>query len=477
MRGIRAQFVDHMIYPLIHEIVFDDPLSLFALFAEQNGAIFLDSAEQRKACGRYSFIAVDPYLTLRSKNAVIQSGDQTSVGDPFTVLQAEMRRFPLIKISDMPPFQGGVAGYFGYDAGQYLEALPAVFDDMEFADLFVGFYDLVIAFDHDIRRAWIFSSGYPLQESSARAVRAEERLHWLLAQLKMVTALPPVSQVGCAEADIRSNFTAEAYQDTVKKVIDYILAGDIFEANISQRFQAPLPENLSPFDLYRRLRLLNPAPFAAYVCMDDTVLASASPERFLKLRDKQVEARPIKGTRRRGSSAAEDKKLAADLLGSAKDHAENVMIVDLLRNDLSRVCRDHSVQVPQLCSLESYASVHHLVSVVSGELHEHLQAIDLLRASFPGGSITGAPKVRAMEIIAELEPTARGPYCGSVGYIGFDGDMDCSITIRTFAIKNHRVTFQAGGAIVLDSDPREEYEETKIKARALRLALLGLTTT
>jgi para-aminobenzoate synthetase component 1 len=463
-----------MSYPLIHEIAFDDPLSLFALFAKEHGAIFLDSAEQRKACGRYSFIAVDPYLTLKSKNAVMQLGDQTATGDPFAVLQAEMQRFPLTKIPDMPPFQGGVAGYFGYDAGQHLESLPVVFDDMGFADLFVGFYDLVIAFDHDTRRAWIFSSGYPLQQSHARTLRAEARLQWLLAKLHTVTALPPVSLVGCMDAEIHSNFTAETYQNTVKKVIEYILAGDIFEANISQRFNASLPENLSPFDLYRRLRLINPAPFAAYVCMDDTVLASASPERFLKLTDRQVEARPIKGTRRRGTTEAEDKQLAADLIASAKDQAENVMIVDLLRNDLSRVCRDHSVQVAQLCALESYASVHHLVSVVSGELHAHLQALDLFCASFPGGSITGAPKVRAMEIIAEVEPTARGPYCGSVGYIAFDGDMDCSITIRTFAIKNRSVTFQAGGAIVADSDPREEYEETKIKARALRLALVGL---
>jgi para-aminobenzoate synthetase component 1 len=465
-----------MMYPLIHEIAFDDPLSLFALFAKENGAIFLDSAEQRKACGRYSFIAIDPSLTLKSKNAIMQLGDQNATGDPFAVLQAELQRFPLAKIPDLPPFQGGVAGYFSYDAGQHLESLPAVFDDMEFADLCVGFYDLVIAFDHDIRRAWIFSSGYPLQDNPARTLRAQARLEWLLAKLKRVTGLPPVSQVGCVDAEIDSNFTPEKYQDTVKKVIEYILAGDIFEANISQRFKAPLPENLSPFDLYRRLRLINPAPFAAYLCMDDTVLASASPERFLKLTDRQVEARPIKGTRRRGATVTEDKQLAADLLGSAKDHAENVMIVDLLRNDLSRVCRDHSVEVPQLCGLESYASVHHLVSVVSGELHAHLQAIDLLRASFPGGSITGAPKVRAMEIIAEVEPTARGPYCGSVGYIGFNGDMDCSITIRTFAIKNGSVTFQAGGAIVADSDPREEYEETKIKARALRLALVGLAT-
>jgi para-aminobenzoate synthetase component 1 len=464
-----------MIYPLIHEIMFDDPLQLFALFAECHGAVFLDSAALRNACGRYSFIAIDPYLTLTSKNAMIQLGEQTLTGDPFAVLQEQLRHYPLDSLPDMPPFQGGVAGYWGYDLCHHVEVLPAMRDDMAFADMALGFYDLVIAFDLDLRRAWIFSSGYPEQENAARLLRANERLQWLLAALNQSVSLLPVVGAACVDADIQSNFTCEAYQDTVKKVIDYILAGDIFEANISQRFQAMLPEGLSAFDLYRRLRAINPAPFAAYVVFDDTVLASASPERFVKVSAKQVEARPIKGTRSRGATPEEDKRLADALTTSVKDHAENVMIVDLLRNDLSRVCRDHSVQVPQLCGLESYTSVHHLVSVVTGELHAHLQAIDLLRAAFPGGSITGAPKVRAMEIIAEVEPTARGPYCGSVGYLGFNGDLDCSITIRTFAIKGRTVTFQAGGAIVADSDPLEEYEETLIKAKALRHALMGLS--
>jgi para-aminobenzoate synthetase component 1 len=466
-----------MIYPLIHEIAFDDPLQLFAIFAEQNGAVLLESAALREACGRYSFIAVDPYLILSSKDALVQLANQTLTGDPLTVLQETLQLYPLNFHPDMPPFQGGVAGYFGYDLCHHMEALPKTLDDMAFADLLLGFYDLVIAFDHELKRAWIFSSGYPEQEDTARMVRASQRLRWLLAELTQCVALPPVSTALCNEADIQSNFTREAYQDTVKKVIDYILAGDIFEANISQRFQAPLPDALSPLDLYRRLRTINPAPFAAYVNFDDTVLVSASPERFVKLTERQVEARPIKGTRQRGVTPEADKAFADALLSSEKDHAENVMIVDLLRNDLSRVCRDHSVQVSQLCGLESYTSVHHLVSVVTGKLHDDLEAVDLLRASFPGGSITGAPKVRAMEIIAEVEPTQRGPYCGSVGYIGFNGDLDCSITIRTFAIKARTVTFQAGGAVVADSDPHEEYEETLIKAKALRLALIGLPTT
>jgi para-aminobenzoate synthetase component 1 len=281
-------------------------------------------------------------------------------------------------------------------------------------------------------------------------------------------AEPPAPETAI---QVRSNFSPTAYEEQVQKVISYILDGDIFEANISQCFSASLPANLTPFDLYRRLRQINPAPFAAYLHFADMVLASASPERFIQLTAGRVETRPIKGTRPRGKSAEEDARLARELVDSEKDWAENVMIVDLLRNDLSRVCEAHSVQVPQLCGLESYPTVHHLVSVVTGTLREGHQALDLLKATFPGGSITGAPKVRAMEIIAELEPTRRGPYCGSVIYLGFDGNLDSSIIIRSFSIKNKKIRFQAGGAIVADSIPREEQEEVLAKARALFRAL------
>jgi para-aminobenzoate synthetase component 1 len=257
----------------------------------------------------------------------------------------------------------------------------------------------------------------------------------------------------------------------VQRVIDYIFAGDIFQANLSQRFQAPMPADLSGFDLYRRLRAINPAPFAAMIKSEDVHIVSASPERFLTLRDGRVETCPIKGTRPRGATPEADRAFAAALLASEKDRAENVMIVDLLRNDLSRVCRDGTVEVPRLCELESFATVFHLVSTVTGILRPGLSAVDLLRACFPGGSITGAPKIRAMEIIAELEPTRRGPYCGSIGYVGFDGAMDSSIAIRTYAIKDGIVAFQAGGGIVADSRPADEYDETLAKARALIAAL------
>lgn len=460
-----------MIYPHVEEIPYQDPLVIFQYFSSQEGAVFLDSSRMMEGCGRYSFIGVGPFLQLKSKNGFIQLNGQPTTGDPFSELETQLKKFQLRIHDDLPPFQGGVIGCFAYDLVHHLEKLPRCKDDMQFPDLVLGFYDVVIAFDHLVKRAWIFSSGFPLIEETARKARALKRLKWLLQQLQNVQSLPTISRGICQNEAITSNFSQIEYEAAVKQVIEYILSGDIFEANLSQRFVTELPFGLTPFDLYRRLRIINAAPFSAYLNFGDTIIASASPERFLKLANQLVETRPIKGTRPRGNNLEEDKSFANDLIQSEKDHAENVMIVDLLRNDLSRVCEDHSVQVPQLCGLESYATVHHLVSVVRGTLLKNKNCIDLLRATFPGGSITGAPKIRSMEIIAEIERVQRGPYCGSVAYIGFNGDLDSSIAIRTYAIKNNIVTFQAGGAIVADSDPAMEYQETLTKANALRRAL------
>ncbi len=449
-----------MSYPIIKEIPYQDPCHVFAHFCEHDGTVFLDSAELRQHCGRYSFIAVDPFVIVTSKNAE---------ENPFSDLAEKLAEFNCEPHPDLPPFQGGAAGFFAYDLYRHLERVPAhALDDMHYPDMAVGLYDVVLAFDHVLQKAWIFSNGYPEKEEPAREMHARLRLAWILNTLEKIK---PIPDIPIQTNLIESNFSAEQYQCAVQKVIDYILAGDIFEANISQRFKTTLSDDFSSFDLYRKLRSINPAPFAAYLKFNDMVIASASPERFLKLQQAQVETRPIKGTRPRGKTPVEDQSLADDLLNSVKDHAENVMIVDLLRNDLSKVCENHSVKVPQLCGLESYASVHHLVSVVRGRLKKQHTALDLFKACFPGGSITGAPKIRAMEIIAEIEPTSRGPYCGSIGYIGFDGTMDTSIVIRSFVIKNNIVTFQAGGAIVADSDPYSEYEETLTKARALRRVL------
>jgi para-aminobenzoate synthetase component 1 len=278
----------------------------------------------------------------------------------------------------------------------------------------------------------------------------------------------PISDIdGAKDLGLRSTFTHRGYLDAVARVRDYIVAGDIFQANLSQRFQCPAAEK--SFDLYRRLRRRNPAPFAAYLGFGKTEIISASPERFLRLDQERrlVETRPIKGTRPRGLGPMHDAALGRALAESEKDRAENVMIVDLLRNDLSRVCRPGTVRVPELFALEHHPTVHHLVSTVVGELEPGADATDLIRAAFPGGSITGAPKVRAMEIIAELEPTRRGVYCGSIGYISTTGAMDTSIVIRTYLVLRGQVYFQAGGGIVADSDPELEYRETLDKAKAL----------
>jgi len=279
-------------------------------------------------------------------------------------------------------------------------------------------------------------------------------------------AAPAYAFDAAADLGLRSTFTHRGYLNAVAKVREYIVAGDIFQANLSQRFQAPLREQ--PFDLYRRLRRRNPAPFAGYLAFDEVTVLSASPERFLRLDpDGQVETRPIKGTRPRGLGPMHDAALGRALAESVKDRAENVMIVDLLRNDLSRVCRPGSVRVPELFALEQHPTVHHLVSTVLGDLEPGADAVDLVRAAFPGGSITGAPKVRAMEVIAELEPTRRGVYCGSIGYLSATGAMDTSIVIRTFVLHDGELYFQAGGGIVADSDPELEYRETLDKAAGL----------
>jgi para-aminobenzoate synthetase component 1 len=268
---------------------------------------------------------------------------------------------------------------------------------------------------------------------------------------------------------VASTFSRDDFLRVVARTREYVLAGDIFQANLSQRLESAAADH--PFDLYLRLRARNPAPFAAYFDFGDAALVSASPERFLRLAGDAVETRPIKGTSPRGVNPRHDAALGAALYESEKDQAENVMIVDLLRNDLSKVCLDGSVKVPELCRIERYATVHHLVSTVVGTLRPGLGAVDLLRAAWPGGSITGAPKVRAMEIIAELEPTQRGPYTGSLGYVSFGGAMDTNIAIRSFVVKPGRAWFQAGGGIVADSDPEREYEETLQKARGLVAAL------
>ncbi|MGC1272779.1 MAG: aminodeoxychorismate synthase component I [Planctomycetaceae bacterium] len=453
-----------------------DPLEALRRFIDLDGTLLLDSVVRHPHLGRYSFLAADPFRWCRISTP--QFGE-----DPLRPLAEMMRGFPTYCIDRLPPFQGGAAGLMGYELGAAWERLRERPSDAgDFPALAVGLYDCVLAWDHFENRAWIISQGFPAIDPDLRRRRADERLEWMLDRLsgplrqpRLTTPVYPSEASPCPRSPlanhpgVTSTFSKADYLANVERIIEYIRAGDVFQANLSQQLLAQT--TASPIELYARLRTVNPTPFAAYFAAEDWAVMSASPERFLEVRRGEVETRPIKGTRPRSTSPAEDERLRLELAASEKDRAENVMIVDLLRNDLSKVCRPGTIRVPQLCMLESYATVHHLVSTVVGTLEQDKTAWDLLAACFPGGSITGAPKVRAMEILRDLEPTARGPYCGSLFYVGFDGACDSSILIRTMAAKNAKVQIGVGGGITASSNPLEEYDETLIKARGMLAAL------
>ena len=446
---------------------FDDPLQLGA----EPWTIVLESSQPHPILGRYSYFMTAPRKKLIWKAGKGHFGDGRwqFITDPWAILQEWLAERRCETNPDLPPFQGGIAGLFSYDLARSLERLPAPrFDEFDLPDLAVGLFEPVLAFDNVTSQGHLMiSRDLSHVRRASKACQTGKRLNLQPDQISLAAPSFPIA----GEAIVSSSFSREEYLRAVKRAIDYIHAGDCFQVNLAQRLLAP---SRSPLSLFRRLRERSPSPFGGLFLADDFAVISSSPERFIKLdADGRIETRPIKGTRPRRSPVEADAAAALELLYSDKDRAENVMIVDLLRNDLGKVSEYGSVNVETVCDVESYPSVHHLVSVVTGQLRQGLNGIDVLKAAFPGGSVTGAPKVRAMEIIAELEPTRRGPYCGSIGYIGFDGSMDTSITIRTYGIKDGMVTFQAGGGIVADSRPTDEYDETVAKARALIAALTG----
>ena len=479
--------------PLVEELVpCPDPWDVARRLAHLPHLLFLDSAERHPDRGRYSYVAADP-VDILNRAAPADPSEDVFWDDRFDCL-------PILRpdIPELPPFIGGWAGLFGYHLGRAFDRqLAPRTDEFSAPDLAVGVYDWVISFDHATGRAWVVSTGVVPEDSFPEdaPTRADYRLASILDLLRngpanwhlRYNSSPwpldwPVPELGYLPPEritrhdlpgfpsVTSNFSRSGYFAAVRQAVEYVHAGDCFQVNLSQRLLTPLTEH--PLDLYGRLRQRNPAPFACYFDAGDFQVVSASPERFLKVSPGgEVVTRPIKGTRPRGKTPAEDAELVRELRASPKDRAENVMIVDLLRNDLGRVCEYGSVTVPKVCEVETYPFVHHLVSEVRGQLRPDRTPFDLLRAAFPGGSVTGAPKVRAMEIIAELEPTARGPYCGSVGFIGFDGSMDTNILIRTFTAGRGWLQFPVGGGIVADSDPEREYEETLHKAAGLLRAL------
>jgi para-aminobenzoate synthetase component 1 len=463
-------------YPIVEELhMVPDAAWCFEAFARHPFSFYLDSGMDPEKLGRYSFMGSDPFLVLRSRGdrvSLIRDGvEEVKRGNPFDMLGELLDIYSLDGSRADIPFVGGAVGYFSYDLCHFIERLPATaVDDFDLPECYLAFYDAVVAFDHLRNRTYLVSTGFPELEESQRQLRARARLEELRSRVLLSPPEPVVPKtVSDKGIVLKANFSHEGYLEAVATAREYICAGDIFEVNLSQRFEADL--TIPPYELYKRLRKINPAPFANYFNFDGVSIVGASPERFLKVRGDWVETRPIKGTRPRGKTLEEDRALAESLLASRKDRAENIMIVDLERNDIGRVCRYGTVKVTELAILETYPTVFHLTSTVVGRLSEGKGRTDLLKATFPGGSITGAPKVRAMEIIDELEPTRRSVYTGSLGYLSFDGDMDLDIVIRTIIVKGNRACFQVGGAIIYDSEPEAEYIETLDKGKALIQAL------
>ena len=428
-------------------------------FARKPWFVFLDSCAGRGVSGRYDVIAADPSTTLTTRGPLteIRRGDKIRVSgeDPFELVQQAVEDFGVAPAE--LPFVGGAVGYFSYDLGRRIEVLPEVaVRDIDIPDMAVGIYDWALVVDHMSREAWL-----------AVGPQCKQDVDQLLAALEIPRTVTPAAfgtlfQVTSA---VQAEIDFAQYARSFERIQRYISDGDCYQVNLAQRFSALATGD--PWDAYQRLRNLNPAPYSAYMAIPDGAVLSSSPERFLKVSNGKVETRPIKGTRPRSSDPIQDAALALELANSDKDRAENLMIVDLLRNDLGKSCTTGSVRVPELFGIESFATVHHMVSTVHGDIADDRRVADLLRGCFPGGSITGAPKLRAMQIIEELEPFRRGVYCGSIGYLSYDGTMDTNIAIRTLVYHRGRMYCWAGGGIVADSKLEEEYQESLDKAAAM----------
>ena len=453
--------------PLVEEFPYlDDSARLFEGLVGHPWAAFLDSGRPHSDQGRYDILSADPETVLitRGQRTEIldRDGSRLSLQDPFQLLQEALG--PKLDSSLELPFCGGAIGYFGYDLGRRLERLPSLALDAEkLPEMAVGIYPWALVVDHRDRRSWLVA-----RDSS----RLADYRRILLAASRRSDRPRRGSDFRIRDS-VQSNMSHQAYLAAIARIKDYIHEGDCYQVNFAQRFAAPAEGD--PWYAYKRLRQANAAPFSAYLNTPQCQVMSSSPERFLRVSEGLVETRPIKGTRPRGMDPMEDMMLAEALRTSVKDRAENLMIVDLLRNDLGKACAIGSIHVPELFKVESFARVHHLVSTVRGRLADCQTAASLLRACFPGGSITGAPKLRAMEIIEELEPHRRGVYCGSIGYIGFDGGMDTNIAIRTMVHSGGETRLWAGGGIVADSHAEDEYRETFHKASALLEVLRKLT--
>lgn len=479
---------DHTLVPVYRTLLCDSltPVSAFRRLeqglSENQSACLFESVVGGERVGRYSFLTSEPFLEISAidRQVTVQSADgrqeTTTVDDPLELLRSELNKINVAHLDhdELPPFVGGAIGYAGYDVVRYTEHLPnAPNDDRQLPDMSFAFYDRMVVFDHIKKTLTIIvmadvSGGDPKQAYKA----AQERLAKITAKLsKQSDSLPidDIATLGELTLDYESNFTQANFEAAVNKCVDYIRAGDIFQVVISQRLQTKI--TVDPFEIYRTLRVVNPSPFMFYLRSSGTTLIGSSPEIMVRVVDGKLTVRPLAGTRPRGADEAEDQRLAEELLADPKERAEHVMLVDLGRNDVGRVAKYRTVELSDVMTIERYSHVMHITSNVTGQLRDDTDAFDALRACLPAGTVSGAPKVRAMEIIDELEPHRRGPYAGAVGYMDYGGNMDTCIALRTMVIQNDTAYVQAGAGIVADSVPTSEYQETLNKARGLLRAI------
>ncbi len=454
---------DHNLIPLRHEFVADceTPVSAFLKLRGEGPAFLLESAEQGKRFGRYSFIGFRPREVIRWRLA--------DGGDPYAIAAAAVGRYSQAPLDGLPPFSGGAVGFFGYDLVRTVEPLgdPGP-DALGLPDMALMLSDLLVVFDNLKHTVTILVNVYGGEDPRGAYAQACRTIEDVRARLS--GPLPPVAaREARANPEFRSNMTRERFEATVSRIVEYIHAGDVFQVVPSQRWSAPVEVNA--FSIYRGLRAVNPSPYMYFLDFGDFQVAGASPEPLITVTGREVTTRPIAGTRPRGADALEDARLESELLADEKERAEHMMLVDLGRNDLGRVCEYGSVRVQTLMAVEHYSHVMHIVSSVTGRLRDGIGAMDALRATLPAGTLSGAPKVRAMQIIDELEPVKRGGYGGAIGYLSYTGELDTAIHIRTVVVKDGVAHLQAGGGTVADASPEREFGESESKAHAVMRAI------
>lgn len=464
---------EYNLIPVYAEIVadLDTPVSAFLKLGDAKYSFLLESVEGGERLGRFSFLGSNPYMVATcSKEKFTVKGKKEfteDTKDPLVNLKKLMAGFKPAPVEDLPPFHGGAVGYLGYDSIHYFENIPRTgSDDLDLPEMVFLFTDSVLIFDHLKHKIKVLVNVHLEDKDPEEAYKtAVDQIKGIVEELSSAKALPARDFTTENNLQLKSNVSEDEFKKSVENSKKYIIDGDIIQVVLSQRFDFNLPQSV--FDTYRVLRTINPSPYMYYLKLGDLKLIGSSPEPLVKVQGKKVITRPIAGTRKRGKDAEQDQKMEKELKESLKEKAEHLMLVDLGRNDLGRVCKAGTVSVDDFMTVEKYSHVMHLVSNVSGTLEDGKDAYDALRAVFPAGTVSGAPKIRAMEIIDELEPTLRGPYAGCVGYFSYNGNLDCCITIRTLIAKGEKGYLQAGAGIVYDSDPQEEYKETQNKARAI----------